>query len=663
MDRGHHRQLLIGLLALGWLLAAFIGYIYIHKPFSVAEISGILLIIWRTLIAITIITIAGGIGFLTNLRKLDIHPFALAMLTAAFGCGTMSIGVLLAGVTIGINFFLWIILIIVGILLRKQILAWWKCWQPAGAYWQGTSQFGKTILSLIIIILACQYLVALAPPLQFDALTYHLAIPQAYIQTGRIVYLPDNMFWGMPQLVEMLYTLSMLAGGAEAAPIFGWWISLLTLAGLIGIAEKIFSRDAAWVAAASLMCASVLTGLTSSGYVEWAAILFGLAISICFGQWLFTRNRSALVLAGIFAGMALGTKYTAGVALLGGFTVILLFQKPFSLKQVIADLMLFGSMALAFTLPWLIKNILATSNPFYPLLFPSGAMDAVRLAQYQAKTLVQDWSRLILLPFQATILGVDGGPGFSASIGPLLLGLSPLAFFKWNEKTEEQRLTTKINAAILLTTLLIWAISSQFSEKLIQTRLYFVVFPAWALLCAAGYMAISKVKVPGIRFGNLFTAFIVMALGFNTFFTVMNVLRSGAALAALNPELRESYLEKNLGAYALAMQAVKTLPKDARIVMLWETRGFECLPNCDSDEVIDRWPSDWAAYGNQAAIQKAWKAQGYTHLLINRFGRAFVQSDQGTNISANAWHGLDAMLASLPLVKSITDSYEIYSLP
>jgi 4-amino-4-deoxy-L-arabinose transferase-like glycosyltransferase len=665
MKHSQNRQLLFGLFVLGWLLSTFIGYIYIHRPFSAGDLVGILAGIWRTLIAIILISLAGGIGSLTSLRKLDIHPFAIAMLTSAFGLGVISTSILLVGATLGINFFLWIILIITGILLRKQIFAWWKYWQPVNDYWQTTSKLGKTILSLTIIILACQYFIALAPPLQFDALTYHLALPKAYIQTGHILYQPDNVFWGMPQLIEMLYTLLMLAGGSEAAPIFGWWIGILTLAGIVGIAEKTFSRDSAWVVVASLICASGFTNSISSGYVEWATMLFGLAMLICLSQWLLKDDLSNLAMAGVFAGMAIGTKYTAGIALLTGFAVILLLRKSYSLKQVVTHLAIFGGMALALTLPWLIKNILATSNPFYPLFFASGAMDSVHLKQYQNKPLFQDWSRLILLPLQITVFGVDGGAGFSASIGPLLLGLSPLALLNWHEKTEEQRLMIKMIGIILLTGFLFWAVGSQFSDKLIQTRLYFAFFPAWALLCAAGYMAISRVKVQGIRFGNITVAFIILAMGFNTFFTITNTLKSDAVLAALNPEKGENYRENNLGPYAVAMQAIKTLPENAHIVMLWETRGFDCIPKCDSDEVIDRWPTDWIIYGSKDAIVKAWKKKGYTHVLINRVGANFIQKyDDYDNSSPEAWSGLEAMRGSLPLVKNIAaGSYEIYSLP
>lgn len=665
MEHKHRWQIVIGLFSVFWLLIAFLGSVYAHKSFSVDEISGVLLSIWRTCIAITIISIAGGIGYLTKISKLDLHPFTLAMLTAAFGCGIMGIGVLIVGATIGINLLLWAILILLGILLRKQIFLWWNYLQPITTYGHNTSKFGKTILFLTIIILSCEYIKALAPPLQFDALTYHLAIPKIYLEMGRIVYVPENMFWGMPQQIEMLYTLSMLIGNNQAAPILGWWLCILTLLGLIGFVEKIFSRNAALVAVASLMCAFGITRLISSGYVEWATMLFGLATSICLTQWIISKDKSLLLMAGIFSGMAIGTKYTAGVIFLSGMVVILLFQKTYPPKQTLKYLILFGATTSALTLPWLIKNMVATSNPAYPFFFPAGAMDAIRVALYQTRPLTQNWLRIISLPIEATIMGVDGGEGFSASLGPLLLGLGLLGFIGQSKKTEEQQMTLKTNGTILIFGLFIWAIGSQFSDKLIQTRLYFVLFPAWACVCASGYTSILQIKTTqNIRFANIAAVFIIMALSFNTFFTTTNLFKSGAVLAALNPTMQDEYQKDNLGAYAQAMQTVNALPENARVLMLWETRGLLCSPKCDSDEVIDRWFHDWTLYHDPNTIIKAWKTEGYTHLLSYRFGADFIHSspqyDHGT---PESWNGLQTVINSLPQIKNVGNIYELYLLP
>jgi hypothetical protein len=167
-------KFLTGLFSTFWLLTVFIAYGYTHKPFLPEELIGRLLILWRTLSATTIISLAGGIGMSMHLRQQGFSPLTQAMLSSAFGLGIISISVLIISATIGINFSLWIFLIAAIIIFRKGILLWWKLFQDLNNFWLGTSKSGRVGIFLMIIILICQYLEALAPPLQFDALTYHL---------------------------------------------------------------------------------------------------------------------------------------------------------------------------------------------------------------------------------------------------------------------------------------------------------------------------------------------------------------------------------------------------------------------------------------------------------------------------------------------------------
>jgi hypothetical protein len=653
----------IGLLSLFWLLAVFVGYGYTHKPFLPEELVGGLLVIWRTLTAITILSLAGGIGMSTSLRKQVFSPLIQAVLAGALGLGIISISMLMIVATIGINFTLWIFLIAAIIIFRKGILLWLKSFRDLKSFWQETGNAGRTAILLMMTILACQYLEALAPPFQFDALTYHLSIPKAYLQAGHLIYLPNNIFWGMPQLVEMLYTLAMYMGGTEAAPILGWWIGLLALIGLTGFTKSIFEQETAWVAAASIMAGSGLTTSLSSGYVEWASILYGLSVLICLSRWLVDEQISTLGMAGILAGMAIGIKYTNGIILIGGTVVILTLQKSVSLKKTLTNILCFGGMATIVMLPWLIKNLLATSNPFYPVFIPSGAMDATLLAFYQFKPFVQDWSRMILLPWQATIWGVDGGDGFSTSIGPLLLGLSPFALVYWRKLDPNQKAAVKTGFIILLVGFSVWAIGSQFRGLLIQTRLYFIIFPAWALLAAAGYASIAKINSHNIRFGKLADTFILLALLFNTFSTIKATSASNPMAVILNLENRASYLIRQLGGYETAMQTLESLPGKPQVLMLWETRSFECLPKCDPDEIIGRWYDDWSVYQNSSSIIAAWKRQGYTHVLLNRNGADFVRKYDANAPGPEYWQGLQATLDALtPAWKNI-GGYQLYQLP
>ena len=57
----------------------------------------------------------------------------------------------------------------------------------------------------------------LAPPTDYDGLLYHLVAPQAFLQAGRIVYLPHNFSANLPALGELLFAFG-LAGGSDRAP-------------------------------------------------------------------------------------------------------------------------------------------------------------------------------------------------------------------------------------------------------------------------------------------------------------------------------------------------------------------------------------------------------------------------------------------------------------
>jgi hypothetical protein len=312
-------------------------------------------------------------------------------------------------------------------------------------------------------------------------------------------------------------------------------------------------------------------------------------------------------------------------------------------------------------LPWLSKNVLATGNPFYPLLFPSGAMDQIRLDFYQKNTVARPWLEMFLLPWQATVWGVEGKVGYSASIGPLLLGLGPLAGLGWRARARFEKDAIKLAAIVIGVGLVVWAVASQWAELLGQSRLYFAIFPAWAVLGGAGFAAFGNVKIPGVRFGRIATALALLVLGFSVFEAIVQTQRQGAPSVLFGLSAADDYAANNLGWYAPSMQAIRALPPGARVLMLWETRSLDCLPKCDPDEVIDRWFHDIRTLKNSDAILADWRAQGYTHLLLRVEGADFVMEHEPW-FRPEDWAQLDALLAKLPPPIKFGESYSLYSL-
>lgn len=662
MDKSLKSTVWYGLLGVFSILLSIVGYLYGHKLLTPGTAEGLLVALWQILVASALISVAGGVGerLLGDSMPQGLSRFALA---AALGIVPISVVALTVGAVIGTSAAVNLAeIVIIGALAFRRIPAWWRNLAELTGTLGG--RYNKFIAFGVLSIFAASLVFALAPPTEFDALVYHLSLPLAYLQQGRITYLPDTMFWGMPQLAEMLYVPLMRLGSAQAAPVFVLLVGAVALLGLLGYVRSILGDSAAWTAVVALVVGENLTRALSTAYVEWVGIMFGVCALISLHRWTEKADRKLLIITGICCGGALGTKYTAGVLLVGVLIALVITQigKPF--RSVLISILLVGLTAVAVTLPWWIKNAVGTGNPFYPFFFPSGAMDANRLDFYQKVPAWHDWRSVILLPWQATIWGIDGKEGFSASIGALLVGLSPLAWIRWHSLTDARRRAITVAASITVVGFFLWAVASRISGLLIQTRLYLAFFPAWAVLAGAGFAAIGDLRSTTVRFGRLVRVLIAAMLS-------MGLVSLAASFASRNPvpyllrlEDEKSYISRSLGAYAAAMEALDKLPTSARVLMLWETRGYYCQPRCDSDEAIDRWFDDARLYGTSAAIIQAWHEQGYTDLLVFNLGRDFVRTYDYPQEAKMHWSVLDATLAALPIEQQIAGgAYTLYQIP
>lgn len=657
------KRIVIAAAAILWLWAVVAVYYTTHKPFGPELALRLLGTAWRIAVPLAICSLAGGLGA----RWLPLageNPATRAAVQAAFGMGVWGLLILVLGAAVGVNS--WIaggLLVAGGVFFRQRVPAWWRLWGRVLAARHDSGRLGRGLAFGTALILLFNLATALAPPLKFDALVYHLSLPQAYLTAGRILYLPWNVFWGMPQLTEMLYLWGMALAGGQAAPVLGWMIGVLALAGLWGYLEQRFGARLAWVGLAALLSGFTLASSLSWGYVGWSTILMAVSALVVFERWRLEGGARFLVLAGVFTGLALGVKYTAGVLLPGGLGVVWWHHRTTGHKRAALwrGWVLYAGVALFVFAPWGLKNLLATGNPGYPLLFPAGAMGALRLDLYQNQPPQGDWRDAVLLPWRATILGVEGAEGYSASIGPLLLGLGALAWLRWGSRDESRR-TTLANAAIFaLAGLAVWAISGRVVGLSLQTRLYLSLFPAFAVLAAAGFGSLERIRLPGVRPGRLASVSVLLVFGLTTLQIAAHTFRQNPFAWLLALQSEETYLANNLGMYALAIQAIETLPDDARVLMLWEPRSYYCAPRCFPDEVLDRWLADRARYRAADAILRSWQAAGFTHLLFYRGGADFYQNDP--RYQPADWETLDALLSGLPALTDLDNVYTLYQLP
>jgi hypothetical protein len=681
------RRLLAGSAGFLWLIVIIGLYYVYHKPFAPLAFLTLLTAAGQSITALAILALAGGLGGWI-LPANEFPPLARLALQAAVGIGILALVFLAAGATLGLNrLLLWGELIAGLFLLRRPILTWLRLWRSVKVLLQELSLLEKLLATATLLILAMAFIISLSPPVAFDALVYHLTLPRLYLQAGKINYVPQIMFWGMPQTGEMLYTWAIGLAGEQTGALIGWAFGLLTLIGLAGALQSFVSRRVAWVAVASLISAYSLAVSLSWAYIDWLMGLFGLCFLLSLLEWRFTLRLRALMVAGAFAGFAFATKYTGGILALIGVGVLALDalskrlkagDPAFSLAAFFKQALILCGAASLVALPWLVKNWLATGNPFYPLIFPSGAMDAVRLRLYQSIVPWGGWQDAVFLPLRATYWGIEGAVGYSASVGPLLLGLGlpgalglflPQLFEQpdssggaehaWGLSSMPPRFLNSTAAWVALLGILVWSAGGRLTSYLLATRLYYDLFPAFAVLAGFGMMALDGFHTSQVRFGRVASVMLLLVVALNLYEVGSDSVKKDPLAYLMGYSSRQQYLEQNLGDYAAAMQRINQLPPGSRVLMIWETRSYYCQPICTPDEVLDRWRTDIAHLKTPQAVLQSWRDEGFTHILYYRLGANFLQSED-TNFQSVDWAQLDNLLAQLPQVDDINGTYELY---
>jgi hypothetical protein len=657
----NQKNILITAASFLWFFVIILLYYLTHKPFSPAQLAALLTTVWSLLAALLITALAGGIG-----RKLLpwLNESGISGLTqqAAAGYGILALGILILGGTIGhLKILLPAGMVILFLVFIRSITGWLRGWNSLRALWVESDRFCRTLAVFSLLLIAIPLVSAAAPPFHYDALMYHLTMPAAYLQLDKVAYLPWIAMSGMPQNGEMLYTLSTALGGLQAAALLGWLGGILTLAGLWDYLAKTWGVKPAWIGVSSLLAGSSLVNALGWGYIDWWSALFGFGMLTSLDAWVRGGDRKSVLLAGIFAGLAAGCKYPSAVAGAAGAVVVLAVVIKYR-RSFWSSVLYFGGGAVIAFAAWPVKNLITTGNPLYPFFFPSGAMDAVRIAVYQGNPTWGTWADFFLLPVRATYMGVEGASGYSMSIGPLLAGLGLLALFVRPREDEEKRASLLTAAVLALTGLAVWAVGNRVSGYLIQTRFYFSLFPAFAVLAGAGYSAVEQIRLPQVRVSRLVNALVIFVMVMTLVDLGASAAKQGAWKVIWNGETQEQYLEDNLGWYQVAVSAINDLPQGSRVLMLYEPRSLYCLPKCQGDEILDRWKVESLHLTNDAAIRQDWISQGYTHLLVNRAGVEFLKTDHDPHHPLSDLARLDTFLKTLPAPQQFGDGYELYAL-
>lgn len=250
--------------------------------------------------------------------------------------------------------------------------------------WRRRCLTGWTFFLWTIILVSILYPLltyGLLPPLIWDEMAYHLAIPKIYITSGRMIPIPYMIHSSWPSGMEMLYTLALLLGssGEVLSHMMHWSLALLTFAGLycFGSRQK---KGLGLLAGAIFLSLPVIKELEGASLSDVGLTAYSCLAFMAWWYWRQKRDWHWLCLAGLMAGGAGSMKLTgASVALLlSGMT--LLTSSGAGFRARIKPSAILGLIALMVVTPWYIKSWVFTGDPFFPFgwpIFQSSNWDAL----------------------------------------------------------------------------------------------------------------------------------------------------------------------------------------------------------------------------------------------------------------------------------------------
>jgi hypothetical protein len=693
LNRSGRQWVLVAAGALLWLVAVIPAYYVAHKPLNGAQATALTSsVISLSLLGLTLAVAAVwgnrigrwlGIAFEPGLEE-----WALSAILGLGLLGTLVLGLAaIGGLYRWVGYVLLLALGLAALLLPspqhsrgEEAHRLWR-WLASGVRQLKSGSLSWLCLYSSVIGLLSLGL-ALLPPTAWDALAYHLQGPRLYVEAHRLLAVPESFYLNWPAQVEMLFTWGLLLQGDVLAQLFHWAFWPLTAALLYALTRRTIDQRGAQWAVATWAAVPLASSVAAWPYVDLGMTAFTLAAVYSFLQWTESGRGNWLTLSALFAGLAAATKYTA-IIWMGALVLLFIFHArrhhQRSLSWIAPRAAAFLGVASLLVVPWLLKNWIVTGNPVYPLLFGGVQWNSLRDASLTLSG--HGYSRNVLdyltLPWLMTVLGTRGTGAFDATIGPLLLCLAPLALLIKGRPRAVNYVLGLLGVmwAYFLVSVLRYAFMA-------QTRLLLSAFPLLGLAAAFAIRRLAVWDRPSLHLSWIVStvAGLVLAINLVTEALAFVEVRPLEVLAGL--ESREGYLSRRLGAYYEAMcYTDEGLPADARLLFLWEPRGYYAQRPTQADPTLDNLAQLRLAWGSPDAAVAGLQAKGITHLLFYRAGLEFLRgptpraptlgSLAGTPPDEHSYYPitdqdvgfLEALLTRCQLQESIGDGYEIWRLP
>jgi Dolichyl-phosphate-mannose-protein mannosyltransferase len=577
--------------------------------------------------------VAAGAGkrLLDRLKQSPAGPLDSFALALPLGLGLISLATLGLGEIGCLNRIG--LAIVLAVSCELSVVGWirlWREWRASRSIQQPQAprEFSGLALAAAGGMVICATLVsALAPVTDGDALCYHLQVPKVFLTRSSVAFLPDLHETVYPLLTELLYAAALEFRGPVACRGIQWVLGLVFAANVLALARPSLGRRAWWAGAIAMLVPAISNGM-SAPLNDVALAAFGTAAIFAWVRLHERPGNSAALVAGVFAGLALGVKYpalvlfgllTAGILLryfagrreaglgeqnrrlrLGGTHVGPLTAHHSPLTQAQPWLRFAGiyvAAAAAVGIWWYLRAYVHTGNPVFPFfrtVFGSG-LDEV-LDPIKRPLAVTPWNLLSALgPLS---VAPDRFDSYAHQFGPVFLLFLPALLF---ERAPRRVLVLAALGYAFLTICMTQRQSMRF------------------LLVAIGPMSIAVAYVAArwcdrkTAATRLLTALLVVVCACEATIAVARLRHALPVL--LGRESAADFLARREPTFQVGRWAAEHLPLTAHLFGQ-DHRGFY-IPRAYTMELAHRRRTGLGRHGESSAqIVARLRELGFTHLLL-----------------------------------------------
>jgi hypothetical protein len=452
-----------------------------------------------------------------------------------------------------------------------------------------------------------------------------MALAKIYVRAGEIVPVPFIVHSNWPMNTEMLFSFGLLLGSDLIGHLVTWWMSLLTACGLYLFGKRFLDRRIGLLAAILYLTVPLVKRLSGTGLIDVSLPFYGSAALLAYG---YARRKGSLpwlALAGLFSGLAAGSKLMGGAyPLLLGLLVVLELRIHVRMnwRSSLTRLAVFWAAGFLMVGPWYLRSYLFTGNPIWPFLyqvFGGKYWDALG-HEYHMTSLLEIWTvdlpfslKGLLQSFYYLIFEPVRLGGYHGGLGPVLLvllGFSALWVLAY-------RRVPRLIYLLALFCGLYYAV--WFTVVSPQVRFLFVILPALVLIAAFNfYLLWDWLPHDVLRWGLAVVLIVPMAITHPAIDREERNLFVARWPYATGKLSRDDFLDAHIEAMPAFRYINDQLPEDSTVLLLpYESRGYHLDRDYVWGHPISQRIIPFEQYDDPQSLAQDLRTMGITHILDN----------------------------------------------